>query len=247
MIRIENVNKNYKKKQVLFDISLNIDIHGHSIIGLIGPNGAGKTTFIKVMAGLLDYSSGKISVDNSNSYKEWCKENVVLIPAGERGLRYKNTVYDNVMYFAAMKGVAENKVKSLMYEYASLLNYTDFLNRRVETLSMGEKKKAMLLCGLCTDMKVIIMDEPSNGLDVDARIEMEMLIKMLSTKLNKIFLISSHDIGFLGDIAGRYIFIFKGKKVAEVENAMEATEIYDKYTRLKTNLGGNNEDILKCN
>lgn len=243
MIRIEHINKKYHGKQVLFDFSLNIDTQGHSIIGLIGPNGAGKTTLIKVLSGLLDYTDGRIYVDDHESYQDWCKRNVVLIPAGERGLRYKNTVYDNIMYFAAMKGAAEKNVKDLLYEYAALLNYTEFLKRRVETLSMGEKKKAMLLVGLCTDMKIIIMDEPSNGLDVDAKIEMEALIKMLSVKLKKVFLISSHDISFLGDIAEKYIFIFRGKKVAEVDNKMDAAEIYDKYIGLK-NVGDNDEGIL---
>lgn len=244
MIKLEKINKYYKKKQVLYDFSTNIDIHGNSIIGLVGSNGSGKTTLIKVIAGILDYTTGKISVDNCKVYEEWCKKNIVLIPAGERGLRYKNTVYDNAMYFAAMKGITSKKVKRLIYEYAELLNYTDFLSRRVETLSMGEKKKAMLLCGICTDMKVIIMDEPSNGLDVDARKEIESLIKMLSTKLNKVFLISSHDMTFLGNIADRYIFIFDGRNVAEEENAMVAAEIYNKYTNLKTCSGEyNNESV----
>ena len=153
-------------------------------------------------------------------------------------MRYKNTVYDNVMWFAAMKGVSEKKVKDLIYEYAEILNYTDFLKRRIETLSMGEKKKAMLLCGLCTDMQVIIMDEPSNGLDITAQIEMKNLIKMLSTTLKKTFIISSHDMDFLGGMADHYVFVFHGRNVCEVNGEMETSEIREKYIEVKDGFGG---------
>ena len=145
MIEVNNLNKFYKNKQVLFDFNTTIDLDESCIYGLLGPNGAGKTTFIKVLTGLLDYSSGSIQVDGENNYLKWCKENMVLIPAGERGLRYKNTVYDNIMFFAAMKGIQERGVKNLIEKYTEALQFSNFLNRRVETLSMGEKKKAMLL------------------------------------------------------------------------------------------------------
>ena len=238
MIRLEHINKNYKKKQVVFDFSMNIETQGRRIYGLLGPNGAGKTTIIKVMTGLLDFTDGKIIIDDSQEYLNWCKNNVVLIPAGERGGRYKNTVYDNVMFFAAMKGVTEKRVKTLIYEYAKILNYTDFLRRRIETLSMGEKKKAMLLCGLCTDMKVIIMDEPSNGLDIDAKLEMKSLIKMLSTKYNKTFVISSHDMDFPSEMVDHYIFMFQGRNVYEVNGKMGIAQIREKYISVKENFGG---------
>lgn len=244
MIRLEHINKNYKKKQVVFDFSMNIETQEQRIFGLLGPNGAGKTTIIKIMTGLLDFTDGKIFIDDSEKYMDWCKNNVVLIPAGERGVRYKNTVYDNVMCFAAMKGVTEKRVQTLIYEYAKVLNYTDFLKRRIETLSMGEKKKAMLLCGLCTDMKVIIMDEPSNGLDIDAQLEMKSLIKMLSTKLNKTFVISSHDMDFLSGMADRYIFMFQGRNACEVDGVMDIKQTREKYIKVKENFGGHNERVL---
>ncbi|MDL2302481.1 ABC transporter ATP-binding protein, partial [Lachnospiraceae bacterium OttesenSCG-928-D06] len=208
MITINNINKKYKNKQVLFDFSLKIEDEKNSIYGLVGPNGAGKTTILKVITGLLEYTSGTIEVEGELDYWKWCHNNIVLVPAGERGLRYKNTVYDNVLFFSAMKGVAEKIVIDLIHKYAKILKFTDFLNRRVETLSMGQKKKAMLLCGLCTDMKIIIMDEPSNGLDVDAQIEMKLLIKKISDECNRTFIVSSHDLDFLSDVANHYIFMF---------------------------------------
>lgn len=233
MIHISHIDKEYKKKQVLFDFSMNIETGQHMVYGLIGPNGAGKTTFIKVLTGVLYYSKGNIFVDESANYDEWCKNNVVLIAAGERGMRYKNTVYDNAMLFAVMKGVEESRIKELIKKYAEILNFTDFLNRRIETLSMGEKKKVMLLCGLCTDMKVIIMDEPSNGLDIDAQIELKGIIRKLADEYDKTFLISSHDLSFVSEIVDSYVFIFDGKNVYEAKERMEIEQIRQKYQDLK--------------
>ena len=88
------------------------------------------------------------------NYLKWCKENMVLIPAGNAGSDTRIQYNDNIMFFAAMKGIQERGVKNLIEKYTEALQFSKFLNRRVETLSMGEKKKAMLLCGLCTDMKV---------------------------------------------------------------------------------------------
>lgn len=242
MIEVKNLNKFYKSKQVLFDFNTTIHLDKSCIYGLLGPNGAGKTTFIKVLTGLLDYSSGNIQVDGEKGYLKWCKENMVLIPAGERGLRYKNTVYDNIMFFAAMKGIEERGVKNLIEKYTEVLQFSHFLKRRVETLSMGEKKKAMLLCGLCTDMKVLIMDEPSNGLDIESQEEMKMLIRNLAESYRKTFIISSHDLGFLNEMVNHYIFIFKGKNAGEVEKAMGTEEIREIYLKKKREM--ENEELF---
>lgn len=74
MIEIKEINKFYKNRQVLFDFSTKIDLNKNSIWGVLGPNGAGKTTFIKVLTGLLEYSTGAIEVDGSKNYLEWCKK-----------------------------------------------------------------------------------------------------------------------------------------------------------------------------
>ena len=233
MVTIRNVDKMYADKQVLFSFSTKIETDKKKIYGLIGPNGAGKTTFLKVLTGILDYSSGDITVDGNADYKEWCRNNIILIPSGERGLRFKNTVHDNVMYYSAMKGLQEQRCRGLLNEYAEIMNFSDFLDRRVETLSMGQKKKAMLLCGLCTDMKVILMDEPSNGLDIDAQLELQKTINILSKGYDKTFLISSHDLGFVSEVVNSYVFIFEGKNVTEFEGKTSMEQIRSLYSSLR--------------
>lgn len=244
MIQVKHLDKFYKKHQVLFDFSIDIHNEEHNIYGLVGPNGSGKTTFFKVLTGLLDYSQGSIVVDSVDDYFSWCRENVILIPTGEKGMKYRNSVYDNVMYFAALKGADEKRTRALLEEYSDCMHYGDFMKRRINTLSTGQKKKAMLLCGLCSDMSVIIMDEPSNGLDIDAQLEMKELLKKLAIERNKTVIVSSHDMVFLSGLADNYTFIFKGKKINEIKGTMNAEEIIEKYEMAKKQYGEKNEIIF---
>jgi len=245
VIQLAHIDKFYKKKQVLFDFSMDIHDEENLIYGLVGPNGAGKTTALKVLGGLLDYTNGSISCDKSKDYMSWCKENVVIIPTGERGVKLSNSVYDNIMFFSVMKGADENRTKQLIKEYSEKLHFEKFLKRRIGTLSTGQKKKAQLLCGLCSDLSVIILDEPSNGLDIDAQLEMKEILRKISSEYKKTFLVSSHDMAFLSGLADHFTFIFNGRKVDEISGNKTAEEIIEHYTQLKKNNPVSNDNDLE--
>ena len=100
-ISVKHLEKFYAKKKVLDDFSAEILLEGHNIYGIVGPNGAGKTTFLKVLSGILSSNSGNIFLEGNDyeDYEKWAKSNVAFIFSGERGLRLKNTVYDNVIYY----------------------------------------------------------------------------------------------------------------------------------------------------
>lgn len=233
MIRIENLEKGYKDKKVLDGINLSFQTGEHKIYGLIGPNGAGKTSLLKCVAGILEYSSGKILNEDKPVDGNWLRENIVFLATGERGIRYRNTVRDNVMFFGTMKGCAQNTLKENIKIYAELLKFEPFLDRRVESLSTGEKKKAILLCGLCTDAPVLILDEPSNGLDIDAQREFQEILKNISDNSQKTILVSSHELDFLCGIVNQYIFIMDGQIKKEVQGNMELEEIKRMYFELR--------------
>ena len=176
LLRMEGLCRSYRKQPALSGFSGEIELERGLIYGLIGPNGSGKTTLFKLLAGILVPSGGRIfrkgegrekenRTEQEVSFPAWSRENVVYIPAGERGLRYKNTVRDNVLYFSALKGRSAEETEALLTRYASFLHCEALLDRRVETLSLGQKKKASLLCGLCAGARLILMDEPDGGLD----------------------------------------------------------------------------------
>lgn len=233
MIQIAHIDKYYKNKQVLYDFSMDIHNEDGIIYGLVGPNGSGKTTLLKVLGGLLEFTNGSISCDKSSNYISWCKENVVIIPAGERGVKACNSVYDNIMFFSAMKGADENHTKQLIQEYSEKLHFEKLLKRRISTLSTGQRKKAQLLCGLCSNMAVIILDEPSNGLDIDAQLEMKEILRKISTEDKKTFIVSSHDMAFLSGLADHFTFIFNGRKVDELSGNISTEDIINHYKELR--------------
>lgn len=234
-IVVDHVDKFYGKKKVLNDFSTTFEISKGNIYGLVGPNGAGKTTLMKTITGLLGYSNGKIKVDNDteNNYIKWCKGNIAFIPAGERGLRNKNNVYDNVMYYGVLKGKELSIVKKNYDYFADLLNFNQFSSCRIEQLSTGQKKKAGILCGLCCDLQVLILDEPSSGLDIDAMTELKSMLENLSKQYKTTIIISSHDTDLLSSIANKYVFIFNGENVYETEANLEYSELKQIYFEIR--------------
>ena len=238
-ISIKHLEKFYAKKKVLDDFSAEILLEGNNIYGILGPNGAGKTTFLKVLSGILSSNNGNISVDDNDEkgYEKWAKNNVAFIFSGERGLRLKNTVYDNVIYYGILKGSNIKEIKENIVIYSKLLEIQPLLNRRIEELSTGQKKKAAILCGLCSNMKLMILDEPSIGLDIDSIMELKNVLLKVTEEVNTTLIISSHDIEFLSDLCQKYIFIFNGKNVFESNIKMEEESIKKAYKSMKERWG----------
>ena len=232
-IKMAGVNKLYGNKQVLFDINWDIDINDPGIICLMGENGAGKSTLLKIISGVLQQNSGSIFVpDIDSSYEKWAKKNIAYIQAGERGLRLKNTVYDNTVYYGLLKGKSIKTIKENINKYAQYLRAAELLTRRCEELSMGEKKKAQILCGLCCSGKLLILDEPSTGLDVKTVFELQSTLKTLNSEQKVCIIVASHDIYFLKDIGSRYVFLHKGKIVERANKALKEKEIESYFGRL---------------
>ena len=243
LLRMEDLCRSYRKQPALSGFSGEIELERGLIYGLIGPNGSGKTTLLKLLAGILIPSGGCIFREGAGrekkdrakrevSFPAWTRENVVYIPAGERGLRYKNTVRDNIMYLSALKGRNAEETKALLTRYASFLRCEALLDRRVETLSLGQKKKASLLCGLCAGARLILMDEPEGGLDLDARGELKRTILQTARRERVTFLISSHDLLLFEGLADRYLFLLEGRAVFHNDRAMDRESLQAAYEKL---------------
>ena len=104
---------------------------------------------------------------------------------------------------------------------------------------MGEKKRTSILCGLCSGMDIILLDEPSIGVDIDGIEELKKILKIISEKTQTILVISSHDIKFLSEVAQEYIFVFKGKREHVYKGCISDNTIIEHYNKLK---GGHNDD-----
>lgn len=229
----ENITRKYRDKIALENFSWNLNIKKNLVHGLIGPNGAGKTTILKILAGIYTYESGKLFVKNiEEDYGTWARKNLSFLPAGERGFRFRNSVFDNALYYGVLKGIEPEKTKKLYNKYSKILRMDEFRDREVGSLSTGEKKKAMLLSALSTKSKLIILDEPSDGLDISGKVDFQNIIKYIGDESDTAFIISTHDLDFINEIGNYYTFISKGKNVYEHDGKMNIKNIKEKFLEI---------------
>jgi len=215
---------------------VSLDIFDDSgIVACIGPNGAGKTTLLKLVAGILFPEKGTItnSAADGTGYPRWAKRNVAYIPAGERGLVNKLTGRENILYFGCLKGVSPKDVTEKLDELKAYFAVDDILDVPVEKLSNGQNKKIQVLCGLCSNMRLLLLDEPTLGLDIDAITSLVSLIRIVRDSYGMKIFLSSHDIDFVSESTDQFVFLIKGEIRDTVAGKCSAQEIRDAYHQLK--------------
>jgi len=178
MLLIENINKAYGKRQVLQNLNLKIDFG--EVYGLLGPNGAGKTTTINIICNLLKADSGKIQINNQPVSE---KTKSIIGVAPQENLLYQGlSCKENLDFFAKIYGL-EQKVRQLQVEKClASVNLFDQANSPVETLSGGMKRRLNIALALVHEPKLLILDEPTTGLDIEARYEIWELIRNLKNQ-----------------------------------------------------------------
>ena len=215
MIRVEHVNHWFGSLQVLRDLSMNVP--AGEIFGFIGPNGAGKTTTIRMMATLLEPDDGRVLVDGID---------VIESPADVRrilgfmpdafGVYDRITVHEYLEFFAAAHGIALEARARTVGAVMELTELGPLRDRLVQTMSKGMRQRLGIARMLLHDPKVLILDEPANGLDPRARIEMRELIEELR-RLGKTILLSSHILTELSDMCTSVAILERGPEVNAVE------------------------------
>lgn len=206
-INIKNLSKSFKKAQALDNISLNIK--SPAMIGLVGPNGAGKSTLMKLLVGQLRPSSGSVMVDGRNLSKneEYLKKRLGYLPQ-DFGLYDELTVHEFLDYMACLKGLKTNKkeiIKKCIYE----TNLEEKEKDKIKTLSGGQKQRVGIAQAMLNDPEILIIDEPTVGLDPEERIKFRNLFSKGASK--KIVILSTHIIEDVESICNRLIILVKGK------------------------------------
>lgn len=198
------------KKNILNNIC--IQIKDGDIVGLLGPNGAGKTTLISIILGLQKKDSGKIFI-NDNDMDLNYKKNIKVI----------GSVMDSQNFYTYLTGMNNLKLKARIYKInkleidkiVDLVGLSNKINDKVKTYSLGMKQRLNIAMALLNKPKILIMDEPTNGLDINGLIDLKKIIKVLSEK-GVIILISTHMIKELGDVCNK-ICILKNGTIIENE------------------------------
>lgn len=212
IISVTHLTKKFKDIMAVDDLSFTVN--EGDVYGFLGQNGAGKSTTIRMMLSLIEPTSGNINMfgHNLNTHRsEILKQTGAVI---EKPDLYKYlTAYQNLFIFAKMSGIKVSR--QLLMQQLEMVGLADRAHDKFKTFSQGMKQRLGIAVALVHNPKLIVLDEPTNGLDPQGIADMRNLILHLSQEMRKTVLVSSHLLSEIEIIANRILIINKGKKIVE--------------------------------
>lgn len=252
ILKINNVTKKYGTRTVLSNI--NFTMNEGEIIGLVGPNGAGKTTIMKIITGLTNKYDGEVFIQNENIMNmKKSKTKKVGCVIETPGLYPNLTGYENLEFFAQISGVKNTDEISTIVK---MLGLEDAINKKVKTYSLGMRQRLGIAQAVLSYPPLLILDEPTNGLDPNVIIEIRKFIKYISEKKKTTVLISSHILSEIEMLCDRVIFMQKGEvircedlknKGSEIATTVFETKNIEEFKRFfkEKNIEFSTEDVDK--
>lgn len=212
IVRVDNLLKQYGSFTAVNDLSFTVN--EGDVYGFLGQNGAGKSTTIRMLLTLIKPTAGGITVFDKELHQhrsEILKQTGAMI---ERPDLYKYlSAYNNLSIFAKMSGI--KVTRKLLMDQLQMVGLDTVADKKAGLFSQGMKQRLGIAVALVHDPRLIILDEPTNGLDPQGIADMRNLIVRLSKEMGKTVLISSHLLGEIEQIANRMIIIHNGKKIVE--------------------------------
>ena len=242
MIEIQNVSKRYGNKLAVNDVSFTIK--KGEILGFLGRNGAGKSTTMNIVTGYISASSGRVLLDGHDILEEprEVKRRIGYLP--EMPPLYMDMTVDEYLKFVcAIKDVKPSYVKSHLDYITELIRITDVRKRLIKNLSKGYKQRVGMAQALVGNPEVVIMDEPTVGLDPKQIIEIRKLIKQLGE--DHTIVLSSHILHEVADVCERVVIINQGKIVAQ-DTLDNLTRNISDTSRFRLRIAGAERDVYKA-
>lgn len=234
MILAQGVSKTFysgnKKNAARVDALSFVDLSARDgqITALLGPNGAGKTTFLRILAGLEKASGGEIKINGLDSFS--ARQQFAYLSDG-CGLYPRLTAYENIAYFAELYGLSQSAVSSAIDRLTPHLDLAPLLERKVAGFSQGQRMRVAIARAMVHDPQTIVLDEPTNGLDLVSVRRLRTFLKFLVSKDggNKCILFSTHIMHEVEKLADRVIVIAGGKIKTQgsVNDILTATQQHD--------------------
>lgn len=209
-IEINNLVKNFGKTKAVDDISFSVE--EGSITAILGPNGSGKTTTIKSICNIIIPDGGSIKINGKSNKKSI--DRIAALFEGTRNLYWRLTPAENLRYFAGIRGLGGKKIENRIDELLERFNLMDKKNTLVNNLSRGMQQKVAIAMTLICDTDIIILDEPTLGLDVESCLDIKDVLRSISADMKKTVLLSTHDMHLVQDVCNDVIIINKGKIIA---------------------------------
>ncbi len=206
---LQDVSKSFAGKRVVDRISLTLDRPG--VYGLLGTNGAGKTTTIRMLLGIITKDSGEITWNGQNVDRKTV--NFGYLPE-ERGVYPKVKIFDQLMYFAELKGMNKISAATSIQKWAKRLKVEEYLNVPAERLSKGNQQKIQFMTAILHDPDLIVLDEPFSGLDpVNTDILKNIIIDLV--RQSKFIIMSAHQMSTIEEFCNDILILNRGKAVLQ--------------------------------
>ncbi|HHW22957.1 MAG TPA: ABC transporter ATP-binding protein [Clostridiaceae bacterium] len=209
ILKVDNVSKNYGKTVAVENLSFETD--KSEILGIIGPNGSGKTTIMRIITGLIKNFEGDVFI-NGSSVRENRDRRIGCIIEMPGFYPYLSGL-ENLKYFSMHSSIVDEKV---FHEYIDLLGLSKAIRKKVSTYSMGMKQRLGILQSLINKPQLLILDEPTNGLDPNGIQEFREYIRKLAKEKNISVLISSHILSEIEQICDKVVILQNGRKLKEI-------------------------------
>ena len=234
---LKNVSKTFTGKKVVDNISFSLEEPG--VFGLLGTNGAGKTTTIRMLLGIIKKDSGEITWNSKKVDRK--SVNFGYLPE-ERGVYPKVKIYDQLMYFAELKGMKRNEADKTINEWAKRLKVEEYMQQLAEKLSKGNQQKIQFMTAVIHNPELVVLDEPFSGLDpVNTELLKNIIIDLV--KNGKYVIMSAHQMATIEEFCSDILILNKGKTVLQ-GNLREIKESYP-ANRVKIETNKNINEYIK--
>ena len=218
-LRLKNVSKTFGGKKAVDNISFELDKPG--VYGLLGTNGAGKTTTIRMILGIIKKDEGEITWNGKAVDRK--SVNFGYLPE-ERGVYPKVKIWDQLMYFAELKGMKQQEAKEAIEKWAKELKVEEYLMMPAEKLSKGNQQKIQFMTAVIHNPELVVLDEPFSGLDpVNTEILKNIIIDLV--KKGKYVIMSAHQMATIEEFCSDILILNKGKTVLQ-GNLKDIKETY---------------------
>lgn len=216
---LEDVSKTFVEKKAVKGISFSLNKPG--VFGLLGTNGAGKTTTIRMLLGIIKKDSGEITWNGKKVDRK--SVNFGYLPE-ERGVYPKVKIYDQLMYFAELKGMKKQEADAAIKDWAKKLKVEEYMQMPAEKLSKGNQQKIQFMTAVIHNPELVVLDEPFSGLDpVNTELLKNIIIDLV--KEEKYVIMSAHQMSTIEEFCSDILILNKGKTVLQGN----LREIKDQY------------------
>ena len=210
MLKVENVTKKYGDLTAVNNLSFTVN--DGEIFGLLGLNGAGKTTTFRMILGLIDDYSGKITLDDKPI--DYTVTDKIGFLTEERSLLTKLTVLEQIKYYGALKSIPEEEIEDKLDHWLEIFGIKEYKNKKIKELSKGNQQKVQFISAIINEPKLLILDGPFSGLDpINVELFKKIILELKENGTSIIF--SSHRMEHVELFCEKLVVLVKGKSVLQ--------------------------------